>query len=128
MNISALNAVGLDMRGYKMSRYTDVDVLKEWVENWLYKDRYYHNGRVSKAIPTTELYDILEQIPTADVVEVKHGKWMFTPCHSEGICTNCNYKIYGRPYQNTYLIVPYNFCPNCGAKMDKEKREDEQIH
>lgn len=48
-------------------RLIDADTLKEWVENWLYKDRYYHNGRVGKTIPITELYDILEQIPIADV-------------------------------------------------------------
>ena len=52
-----------------------------------------------------------------NVVEVKHGRWMFSPDDSEGICTVCQYKIYGRPYNNTYLIVPYNYCPNCGAKM-----------
>lgn len=57
-----------------MPRYIDADVLKEWVENWLYKDRYYHNGRVGKTIPITELYDLLEQIPTADVVERMKGE------------------------------------------------------
>ena len=58
-----------------MTRYIDADELKEWVENWPYKGRYYHNGRVSRTIPVTELYDILEQMPTADVVERKRGKW-----------------------------------------------------
>lgn len=56
-------------------RLIDTDVLKEWVENWLYKDRYYHNGRVGKTIPITELYDLLEQIPTADVPDRKVGEW-----------------------------------------------------
>ena len=56
---------------------------------------------------------------TVDVRKTKPGKWIFSPDHSEGICSECHYKIYGRPYNNTYLIVPYNFCPNCGAKMDK---------
>ena len=63
----------------------------------------------------------ISKTPTEDVQEVKHGKWVFNPDDAEGICTSCNYKIYGRLYQNTYLIVPYNFCPNCGAKMDNEK-------
>lgn len=57
-------------------------------------------------------------LPTIEAEPVIHGKWMFSPDHAEGICTMCNFKIYGRPYNNTYLIVPYNFCPNCGAKMD----------
>ena len=50
---------------------------------------------------------------------VSHGQWVFSPDHAEGICTMCNFKIYGRPYNNTYLIVPYNYCPNCGAKMEE---------
>lgn len=60
-----------------------------------------------------------------DAEPVRHGRWIFSPDHSEGVCTHCNFKIYGRPYQNTYLIVPYNYCPNCGAKMDGERRTDE---
>lgn len=53
----------------------------------------------------------------------REGKWMFSPDHAEGICTSCHYKIYGRPYQNTYLIVPFNYCPNCGAEMKGEEDE-----
>ena len=65
--------------------------------------------------------DILGMILEAEPVDpVKHGRWIFSPDHAEGICTRCNYKIYGRPYQSSYLIVPYNYCPNCGAKMDEE--------
>lgn len=59
-----------------------------------------------------------------DIAEVKHGRWMFSLDHSEGICTVCQYKIWGRPYNNTYLIVPYNYCPNCGSKMDGKEAED----
>lgn len=54
--------------------------------------------------------------------ERRKGKWVFSPDHAEGICTNCNFKIYGRPYNNTYLIVPYNYCPNCGLPMEAEER------
>jgi len=55
---------------------------------------------------------------------IKHGRWIFSPDHAEGMCTRCNYKIYGRPYQNNYLIVPYNYCPNCGCKMDVVSEDD----
>lgn len=57
-------------------------------------------------------------LPTIEAEPVRHGQWIFSPDHAEGVCTMCNFKIYGRPYNNTYLIVPYNYCPNCGAKMD----------
>lgn len=50
------------------------------------------------------------------------GKWVFSPDGAEGTCTICQYKIYGRKYQGHYMIVPYNFCPNCGAEMLTEDK------
>lgn len=83
------------------------------------------------ALETHEIYegewvrvvyaDDIDNAPTIEAEPVIHAKWIFRPDHSECACTNCNFKIYGRPYQNTYLIVPYNYCPNCGAKMEVEK-------
>jgi len=53
----------------------DVGDLKEWVENWFYKNLCYHPYSKSNNIPITELYDILGRMPSADVVrcgECKH--------------------------------------------------------
>lgn len=61
--------------------------------------------------------EVLERLKELGWEPAKHGRWIFSPNHAEGICTACNYKIYGRPYNNTYVIVPYNYCPNCGALM-----------
>ena len=46
-------------------RLIDVSVLKEWVENWFTKNRLYHPYAKNNNIPITELYDILEQLPSA---------------------------------------------------------------
>ena len=46
-------------------RLIDVSVLKEWVENWFTKNRLYHPYAKNNNIPITELYDILEQMPSA---------------------------------------------------------------
>ena len=68
----------------------------------------------------------LESIPAADVAPVVHGKWI---PHSEKsreyigtvlihvmydywLCDTCGYRVEkGQPM--------YNFCPNCGAKMEE---------
>ena len=39
-----------------------VNELKEWIENWFYKNKYYHPYSKNNSIPITELYDILDQI------------------------------------------------------------------
>ncbi len=67
--------------------------------------------------------------PTADVQEVRHGKNL-TKAHpvDEFICSECGYmtedcteKIYSQDGDDCYLCeYEYNYCPNCGAKMDKE--------
>lgn len=56
----------------------------------------------------------IETIPTADVVEVKHGKWK--KGGNEKTCSVCKF-IY---YSNN---DDFNYCPNCGAKMDGERKQ-----
>lgn len=42
----------------------NVDAVKEWVENWFRMNRNYHPYAKLNNIPITELYDILERMPT----------------------------------------------------------------
>ena len=69
--------------------------------------------------------DLLDSIPTADVVEVRHGQWDGEgDGYADGeividvwYCSECGYCIDdGTDDPN---ILP-NYCPNCGAKMDGE--------
>ena len=62
--------------------------------------------------------DILLMVKTApivDAVEVVHGRWLdggetLFGTQKNYICSNCH----------THTgIVKFNYCPNCGAKMDK---------
>lgn len=52
--------------------------------------------------------------------EVKHGKWvLLDECANEGVyCSVCHKKVYKTDYTNQKLKS--NYCPNCGAKIDKE--------
>lgn len=104
-----------------MPRYIDADAVFRW-----YVETFSEKNNGERAIQPNEIRfsmndirDNLDNIPTIDAEPVRHGKWIERKNYP-GLayhCSECNYKIYGRPYQNTYLIVPYNFCPNCGAKM-----------
>ena len=58
---------------------------------------------------------ILNNFPTADVVEVKHGEWIVC---GDGDCVPfmCSYCGKTTSYQHRMMYGKY--CPNCGAKMD----------
>lgn len=65
---------------------------------------YYTPVLREDAVPVTAI----RNIPSADVAEVKHGKWKW---RNGGECSECG-------FHNSNF--DYNFCPNCGAKMDGE--------
>ena len=61
-----------------------------------------------------EPLDVMKEIaefPAAGVVEVKHGRWI-PDITGQLFCSEC--KQYGVPNCVT------KYCPNCGARMDKE--------
>jgi hypothetical protein len=60
--------------------------------------------------------------PTADVVEVRHGYWVRDSHREEAYCSLCNGIT---PVDcEKELFYESDYCPNCGAKMDGERREE----
>ena len=56
----------------------------------------------------------IRKIQAADVAPVRHGRWL-----------QKKHKIFGNAYDYVcsecgcdYALAEYNYCPNCGAKMD----------
>lgn len=61
---------------------------------------------------------VMVGMPAADVQEVRHGRWERNNKDEFFYsCSNCGHKAYG----NTAEIVAggYDYCPQCGAKMDE---------
>ena len=70
------------------------------------------------------IYSFIENQPTADVQEIKHGYWIDKPtgryCHIGSYCSVCEEKSgIGGIESNRHK--PY--CPNCGARMDGTPKE-----
>ena len=60
--------------------------------------------------------ECVETAPAADVVEVVHGKWMHDRNNLYG-CNNCLHR------ETMSHKEKKKYCPNCGAKMDGERKE-----
>lgn len=57
---------------------------------------------------------LIDQAPTADVVEVRHGEWIYKRGEYSLSCSLCG-EI---GCKDSSCETPY--CPNCSAKMDRK--------
>lgn len=86
-----------------ISREAAVSVIHKWLDDIFGIDE----------VECTVLNKRLNAIPAADVVPVRHGRWIWTETGNTDygqfwICSECKDRMY---YQTRY-------CPNCGARMD----------
>ena len=90
-----------------MARYIDVDkLIAEY-------DRV-HIG------PPGGARKLMEEAPTADVAEVKHGEWIIGSDGYYPFCSECRYEppfVGGKDMRTPY-------CSHCGAKMDGGREND----
>ena len=65
--------------------------------------------------------DTVNNVPAADVAPVVHGGWLKAPYkYLVGTCSVCGCE----PLMPSFRATPYNYCPNCGAKMDEEVNDE----
>lgn len=95
-----------------MARYIDADALRTALELERIGTDFFCGYGFKRAIWH------IKHTPTANVDEVKHGKWETIPDYSQAlisyrhICSEC--KIVYKDIRS----YGHNYCPNCGAKMD----------
>lgn len=93
---------------------------KEYIERNAVLEEALNNKAVSAGLADEiDIKGIINYVPSADVVPVKHGKWR-TPKRgtlptNKFVCSECGRLVIVSTYRNRCL---YNYCPNCGAKMD----------
>ena len=68
--------------------------------------------RIVKATVDLAIEAILDDVPAADVEEVKHGQWI---CHGDAGVTECSVC-----HNGVSEYVEYPRCMFCGAKLDEE--------
>ena len=98
-----------------MNKYVNIEVAKEYLRHNSFSNPYFRSQACQQAM------GVLDTVPTADVVEVRHGRWIDKAWTTEDdwscynhhvvICSVCN-------KQFDYIINEHsNYCPNCGADM-----------
>lgn len=110
-----------------MSRYIDADALEKKLE----EERTYLLNREqygAEHILVHHALNVLDEMPTADVKPVVRGEWedkeVFETAEEyieqwqSARCSACG-KYHTTPYM--YYFDKFNYCPNCGAKMEGRK-------
>lgn len=99
-----------------IDRYKAMDEINEWLDS-------VGNVMIGKGLSYYgELIGCLQDVPTADVAEIRHGKWL--DCIEAGI-SPAGIKVTGMTGYKCSLCGRYEgkkepYC-NCGAKMDLEE-------
>lgn len=105
-------------------RYIDADAVEEMI------DKCVMFGNTA-LIDKYEVFGRLRNIPTADVVPVKHARWVLDedPHDGDCRCSAClvcidqmherNHKLLNAITGNKWWTF-YKYCPNCGAEMTEE--------
>lgn len=105
-----------------MSKYIDVEALGIGMA----REEIFANPEFAQG--WNNAIEIINNVPAADVTPVVHGQWIgidssfWKPTHSGGIpvfrktyrCSECGRRT----------AIAENYCPNCGAKMDKEETNE----
>ena len=107
-----------------MGRLIDADKLKQHYSWWggLIGDDY-----ISELVEQKKVFDtIIDVQPTVDAELVRHGSWYKT-YDDEGeawMCSECCEEWAFEEGHPKDVVYGCNYCPNCGAKMDGERKED----
>ena len=94
--------------------------MAEYIEREALKNAFW--SACQNCLSEDDVADLIEAAPAADVAPVVHGVWKtgFTDKENKttGVeCSECN------AYFELDLFdfgLCYNYCPNCGARMDGE--------
>ena len=78
-----------------MGEYIERNGLLEWAREFYPNEKVFASAVINA--------------PTADVQEVRHGKWIISSDGYYPYCSEC----WKEPKEIS------EFCPNCGAKMDR---------
>ena len=104
-----------------MARYIDANELQHILEKIANEPDYLHDGDTWDTGVNIAGVQV-DLMPTADVVEVKHGIWTFARSGRKVVCSCCETPAPFKKNETYHTLWSSGYCPNCGAKMNGEKK------
>ena len=117
--------------GKAVSKYIDVDVfIKGFRETLLELKAQVDPDLTPKAYAYLRggeaIIEDLTKFPAADVAPVRHGEWLKAEDDYCGLniiqCSICH-EEWCFEIDDDVIDLNYHYCPNCGAKMDGERKK-----
>ena len=93
-------------------RLIDADAAIDAIRDYLVGKRCPDDGTLTCRLIENE---VINKLPSVQPERPK-GKWIHQAKFSRVECDQC-----GKVFRNTF--APKNFCPNCGAKMERGEQE-----
>ena len=101
-----------------MTEYIERDAISEEIRKYYYKNppNFSYGEGFDRGLDRAQR--AILDAPAADVAPVVHGQWIHTDLashwHGKDECSECTYHEKDRSD-----LSHFNYCPNCGAKMDE---------
>ena len=98
--------------------------MAEYISKQAFKEKYLCCGWLPEMSE-----EEFNSFPAADVVEVRHGRWIEDertypgPGLKNNLCSVCG-EIAGSWKEGLELGRKWAYCPNCGARMGKEDEHE----
>ena len=102
-------------RGIIMAEYIEREATVKLLRSLGSRDYRREKGTIQEAI---KMVSFPEYTPSADVAPMVYGRWETSSDRPDSlICSVCKCGF------DMWKHDPHNYCPNCGAKMDGERKE-----
>ena len=99
--------------------------MKEYIEREALLELYQIDGPENETghVPLPVIRQNIMDLPTADVVEVRHGRWVDkTNISRSAVEQRVDCSVCGQIFWSS-TVLSFNYCPNCGALMDGKEDE-----
>lgn len=91
---------------------------EEFINSYKFNDKYetYTNG--AELIPVFRVKQMIEHYFAADVAPERRGEWLLFDSGAYGLLNIYKCSVCGEARATYTDTKKYNYCPNCGARMD----------